>query len=118
MLFLTTNEKDHLVERKKLPKSHFYDDIGRKGVVLIDFNAIGSTPCKMQLPIIKQLIKQYYGKATVIIIDVDNNKELATSFRITSIPTLIVLKNGREAHRFVGLQSIKTLTNALDNTMK
>jgi thioredoxin 1 len=106
------------VELEKLPKSHFYDDIGREGVALVDFNAIGSAPCIRQLPIIEQLSKQYHDKVTVIIIDVDNNKELATSFRITSIPTLIVLKNGREAKRFVGLQSIKTLTDALENMMK
>lgn len=116
--FLTINEKGNLVERKKLSKAHFCDDISRKGVVLIDFNAIGSAPCKMQLPIIKQLSKQYHDKVTVIIIDVDNSKALATSFRITSIPTLIVLKNGREAKRFIGLQNIKTLADALENTMK
>lgn len=106
------------MNRKKSKISQFYDHIGRKGVVLIDFNLTGSTPCNSQLPIIDGLSKQFNRKAAVLVLDIDENKDLAASFRITSIPTLIIIKNGKEVERFVGLQSEQTLSMAVEKAIK
>ncbi len=106
------------MNRKKIPKSQFYNDVGRKGVALVGFNANWSTPCVHQLPIIDHLSKQFNQKATVRVIDIDENRDLASSFHITSIPTLIILKNGKEIERYIGLQSSETLAIALEKALK
>ncbi len=105
------------MNRKKSQKLGFYDHISNNGVVLVDFKVNGSTPCISQRPIIDGLTKQFKQKAAILIVDVDENKDLAASFQITSIPTLIILKDGKEIQRFIGLQSAKTLATAIDKAI-
>ena len=84
------------------------------GVSLVDFNAPWCGPCRAQEPIIQQLSKQFTGKAIIAEMNIDDNQETAVALGIQSIPTLAVFKNGKEVQRFVGLQSSKTLTQALE----
>jgi thioredoxin 1 len=84
------------------------------GVSLVDFNAPWCSPCRAQEPIIQQLSEQFTGKATIAEMNIDDNQETAIALGIQSIPTLAVFKNGKEVQRFVGLQSSKTLTQALE----
>lgn len=95
----------------------FLDRISRKGVVLVDFSADWSIPCNTQLPAINLVSKLFNQKASVEIVDVDDQKKLATSLQITSIPTLILFKDGIEVMRFVGLQKPDVLSQALENTL-
>jgi len=106
------------VSRKKSQISQFNDQLGREGVVLVDFNLTGSVPCNSQLPIIDGLSKQFIGKAAIRVLDIDKNRDLAEFLQITSIPTLIILKNGKEVDRFVGLQSQKTLSIAIEKAIR
>ena len=84
------------------------------GVSLVDFNAPWCGPCRAQEPILQQLSEQFTGKATIAEMNIDDNQETAIALGIQSIPTLAVFKNGKEIQRFVGLQSSKTLTQALE----
>lgn len=84
------------------------------GVSLVDFNAPWCGPCRAQEPIIQQLSEQFTGKAIIAEMNIDDNQETAVALGIQSIPTLAVFKNGKEVQRFVGLQSSKTLTQALE----
>lgn len=99
---------------KKSPDLLFSEKIERDGVVLAGFCSNRSTPCNAQIPIINQLAERYERKALVKMIDVDENRDLATSFQITSIPTLIFFKKGIEIQRFVGLQKAEVLSHAID----
>jgi thioredoxin 1 len=87
------------------------------GVSLVDFNAPWCGPCRAQEPIIQQLSEQFSGKATIAEMNIDNNQETAIALGIQSIPTLALFKNGKEVQRFVGLQSSKTLSQALEDTI-
>ena len=79
--------------------------------VLIDFWATWCGPCMRQGPIVEKLAEEGYAVGKV---DVDQNMELAQQFRVVSIPTLILFKNGAEVQRFVGLTSKEDLKNALE----
>ena len=81
---------------------------------MVDFNAPWCGPCRAQEPIIQQLSEQFTGKAIIAEMNIDDNQETAVALGIQSIPTLAVFKNGKEVQRFVGLQSSKTLTQALE----
>ena len=67
---------------------------------LLDFWATWCGPCMRQGPIVEELGEEGYAVGKL---DVDQNMELAQQFRVMSIPTLIIFKNGAEAHRLVGL---------------
>ena len=62
-------------------------------------------PCKMQLPIIEEFSNEMEGKATIGKVNVDEELELAQSFGIQSIPTLILFKDGKPVKKLVGLHS-------------
>jgi len=87
------------------------------GVSLIDFNAPWCGPCRAQEPIIEQLADRYDGKAVIAQMNVDDNQETAIALGIQSIPTLALFKDGKEIKRFVGLQSSKTLEQALEDSI-
>ena len=71
--------------------------------VLVDFNATWCGPCKMLGPILEEISNERSYK--IVSIDVDNNMDLAKEYGIISIPCLIVIENGKEIKRSVGLRS-------------
>ncbi len=96
-----------------LTTSNFDSEI-KDGVTLVDFWAEWCGPCKMLTPTIEQLATDYTGKAKVAKINIDNEGEIAERFGVSSIPTLVVFKNGTEAKRFVGVTSKAVLAQAID----
>ena len=69
--------------------------------VLLDFWATWCGPCRMVAPIVEQIAEEF-DNVLVGKIDVDTEMELAASFRIVSIPTLVVMKDGKVANTAVG----------------
>ena len=79
--------------------------------ILIDCWATWCGPCMRQGPVVEELAEEGYAVGKV---DVDQNMALAQQFRVVSIPTLILFKDGAEAQRFVGLTSKEELKSALE----
>ena len=79
--------------------------------ILIDFWAPWCGPCMRQGPVVEELAEEGYAVGKV---DVDQNMALAQQFRVVSIPTLILFKDGTEVKRFVGLTSKEELKAALE----
>ncbi len=94
-------------------EANFKDSVS-SGVTLVDFWAEWCGPCKMIAPAIEELAKEYEGRANIGKVDVDEAGELAQDFGVSSIPTLIVLKDGAEVKRFVGVTPIAELRKAID----
>lgn len=91
--------------------------ICKKGIALMNFGANWSSPCCAQRPTINQISEQFDQKLTVKKVDVDDQKKLAMSLHITSIPTSILFKDGKEIKRFVGLQEKSVLSDAILETL-
>ncbi len=73
--------------------------------VLLDFWASWCGPCKMMSPIVDEVAKELNGKAKIGKINVDEEPNLASSFNIMSIPTLVVIENGKLKTQSVGVKS-------------
>ena len=70
--------------------------------VLVDFWATWCPPCRMIAPIVEQIHGELGDKVKVMKMDTDENPSTSMSFRIMSIPTLIIFKDGKPAERTVG----------------
>jgi len=81
--------------------------------VLIDFNATWCGPCKRLKPILAEIEKEYAGKVKVVAIDVDENKSLAESMKVTNIPLLIFYKKGKVEMNIEGFADKAQLVSAM-----
>ena len=84
-----------------------------KEPVLIDFWASWCGPCRMLSPVISEIAEESSGKFKVGKVNVDEQEELAAMFRISSIPTLVVLKDGKVTNSSVGVRSKKQILEML-----
>ena len=100
-----------------LTNDNFDSTVG-DGVTLVDFWAEWCGPCKMMTPVIDELATEFGDKVKVGKIDVDSQQDLAMKYQVSSIPTLIVFKDGEIAERFVGVTSKSDLATALDAAAK
>ena len=73
--------------------------------VLVDFFATWCGPCKMLEPVVAEIAEDYKDKIKVRKINVDEQRELAIKYRVSSIPTLVLFKNGQAVNILVGFQS-------------
>lgn len=70
--------------------------------VLVDFWAEWCGPCKMMLPIVEEISKEFEGKLTVAKVDVDSSQSTASKFGIRNIPTILFFKGGSVVDKQVG----------------
>lgn len=89
---------------KHFTDSDFEKEI-KTGVTLVDFYADWCGPCRTLAPVLEQVAKDLKGKAVVGKVDIDNEQKTAGHFQITSVPTMILFKDGKEVGRLVGLRN-------------
>lgn len=89
--------------------SEFTDIINSSKPTLVDFFATWCGPCKMQSPILAQVKERIGDHGAIVKVDIDKNRELATQYRVQSVPTLILFKNGEPVWRTVGVQQADLL---------
>ena len=74
-------------------------------VVLVDFWATWCAPCRMMAPVLNDVATELNGNSHVGKVNIQQYQSLANQFKVRSIPTLILFKNGKEVNRFVGIKS-------------
>ncbi|MFO7776231.1 MAG: thioredoxin [Candidatus Hydrogenedentota bacterium] len=97
----------------ELTKENF-DSVVTQGVTLVDFWAEWCGPCKMMDPVLHEVATEYDGKVTVGKVNVDNESDLAVKHNVSSIPTLLLIKDGEVQKQFVGVTSKSDLKQAID----
>ncbi|MCM1450596.1 MAG: thioredoxin [Clostridiales bacterium] len=91
-----------------------FDEIIKSATpTLVDFFATWCGPCKMQAPILEQVKARIGNFGTIIKVDIDQNRELADRYRVQSVPTLILFKNGEPMWRGVGVHQADFLAGKI-----
>jgi thioredoxin 1 len=83
--------------------------------VLVDFYADWCGPCKMMAPVVAELADEYAGKVKIGKLNVDEQSETASKYRVMSIPTMMIFKNGTAVDTVVGAVPKKVLQDKLDS---
>ncbi len=96
---------------------NFDQTLKENHLVLVDFWAEWCGPCRMVAPVIEELASEYQGKVTVAKLDVDANPQTAMKYRVMSIPTIILFKNGEPAEVLVGAQPKRNFEARLQKHM-
>ena len=87
----------------------------KTGTVLVDFYADWCGPCRMLTPILEQLSKEMKSEVTVIKVNVDTAQNIAAQYDITSIPTIILFKDGVQKVKSVGLKDFQGLKTMIES---
>jgi thioredoxin 1 len=102
---MESKEKKQKMSAKliQVTDSNFNEVVSRHSLALIDCWAPWCGPCLALAPAFEELAEEYAGKALFGKLNVDENPTTAECFQIFSIPTMLIMKNGREVDRIVGL---------------
>ena len=99
-----------------ITEENFENEVLKSNVpVIIDFYADWCGPCKMMSPIVDEIAEELKDKVKVGKINSDDNMNLAEKYGIMSIPTILVIKDGKVVKTFVGVTDKTTIINEINN---
>ncbi len=102
----------------KITRANFESEVTHSDKpVLLDFWASWCGPCRMLAPIIEEIAAEYDGRVKVGKVNVDEEPDLANAFRVSGIPTVVILKGGKPEKVSVGYKPKAELTALLDQVL-
>lgn len=110
-----TNNINNKNEEKMIKPEIFEELINNGKPTIVDFYADWCAPCKIQGPIINELEEEMKDLVNIIKVNVDHNSEIAEKFSVVSIPTIVILNEGKKVWKEVGIQQKETLKNAVNS---
>jgi thioredoxin 1 len=90
-----------------------FENFTKEGTVLIDFFAEWCMPCVMLTPIIEEISENFKDKLKVGKVNIEDNSELAAKFNVSSIPNLILFKNGKIVEQIIGVMPQEEIENVI-----
>jgi thioredoxin 1 len=101
-----------------ITSDNFQEEVIKSDVpVIVDFWADWCVPCKMVAPILEEISEEYKGKVKVGKLNVDQQGEIAAQYSITSIPTLLVFKDGEVVQQKIGAGSKEEIEEIIKDHM-
>lgn len=101
-----------------LNESDFDSVIQKKGIIIVDFWAEWCMPCKALAPAFEQVAQKYNNKITFAKLNIDENPNTASKYRIMSIPTLLLFKDGKVIDQITGLVPAKKIESAIEKVLR
>ncbi|HYW19874.1 MAG TPA: thioredoxin [Nodularia sp. (in: cyanobacteria)] len=98
-------------------ESEFDALLSNEKLVVVDFTATWCGPCRLVSPLMEQLAEEYKGRASVVKVDIDNNKPIFKRFSLRSIPAVLMFKDGELAETIVGVSPYEQFTTAVDKLL-
>ena len=99
----------------ELSDTNFDQEVAKASTpVLVDLWAAWCGPCRMIAPVVEELAGTYQGRLKVGKLNVDDHPQIAAQFRVMNIPTLLLIKGGKEVDRIVGVVPKEELTRRVD----
>ena len=92
--------------------TNFEEEI-REGKVIVDFFATWCGPCKMLAPVFQEVANEFEGKADFYKIDIDASLDIARQFSVSTVPTVIIFRNGEPIERLVGFMPKENLASKI-----
>ncbi|HBF0499327.1 TPA: thioredoxin [Clostridioides difficile] len=103
---------------KIINNNEFINEVENKdGLVVVDFFATWCGPCKMLSPIYEALGNEMVEKANFLKVDIDQNIELAQKFEVSTVPTMLIFKDGKPVDRLIGFMPKENLKNKIESYM-
>ena len=94
---------------------NFEEEVLKSDVpVLVDMFATWCGPCKMMAPVVAQLAEEQEGTVKVGKLDIDQNVDIVAQYKIMSVPTFLVIKDGEVKAKLIGAVSKEELVEAID----
>lgn len=93
-------------------KDNFEEQVIKSDLVLVDFNASWCGPCRMLKPMLEELAS-LRSDVKIVSINIDEEEELALKYGVSSIPCLVLFKDGKEVSRSVGLKPREEIESML-----
>ena len=102
----------------KFTTANFEEEVLKSEIpVLVDFYADWCGPCQMMAPVIEQLAGEYEGRVKIGKLNVDENPDIAVQYKVMSIPTMIIFRNGEVFSKEVGASSKKEVEKEIGRAL-
>ena len=98
---------------KIVDNNEFRSEI-ESGITVVDFFATWCGPCKMLAPVLEGLSGEMEGKANFIKVDIDQSLDLANEFKIASVPTMLIFKDGQKVEQLLGFLPKEKIQQAIE----
>lgn len=87
------------------------------GVTVVDFFATWCGPCKMLAPVLEGLSSEMEGKVNFIKVDIDQSMDLASEFKIASVPTMVIFKDNQKVDQLVGFLPKEKIKEVIESNL-
>ncbi len=102
---------------KKIDEQGFRNEAAKDAVAVVDFSATWCGPCRMLAPVIEEVSEQLADKVKFYNVDVDDASDLAGEFGISSVPTVLLLKNGQCVDQSIGFKPGPALKSWIERNL-